>query len=91
MLRIILSAPRSKFGAYNFFSTNCIYNRLYNVRDREVYVQVKTSYLGVEGKGDGDGFASNVHGMAREEDRKGVRRDWAFANNLVEGVNLEDV
>lgn len=56
-----------------------------------MYLQVKTSYLGVEGKGDGDGFASNVHGMAREEDRKGVRRDWAFANNLVEGVNLEDV
>jgi hypothetical protein len=64
---------------------------LYNARDREVYVQVKTSYLGAQGKGDGENFVSNVHGIAREEDRKGVRRDWAFANNLVEGVNLEDV
>lgn len=32
-----------------------------------------------------------IDSMAREEDREEVRRDWAFANNLVEGVSLEDV
>lgn len=63
----------------------------YNSRDRGIYVQVKTSYSVVEEKGEADAFAKAVHDVAREEDRKAGRRDWAFANNLVEGLNMKDV
>lgn len=63
----------------------------YNPRDRGIYVQVKTSYPTIEDKGEADAFAKAVHEIAREEDRKVGKRDWAFANNLVEGMSFEDV
>lgn len=64
---------------------------LCNTRDRGIYVQVKTAYPAAEDKGEADAFAKAVHEIAREEDRESGRRDWLFANNLVEGMDLKDV
>jgi hypothetical protein len=63
----------------------------YNARDRGIYVQVKTSYPAAADKGAADAFAQAVHDAAREEDGKAGRRNWAFANNMVEGMALKDV
>ncbi|KAJ4360806.1 uncharacterized protein N0V89_001373 [Didymosphaeria variabile] len=63
----------------------------YNLRDRGIYVQVKTSYAMADDKIEADAFAKVVHGIAREGDREFGRKDWAFANNMVEGMSLDDV
>lgn len=63
----------------------------YNLRDRGIYVQVKTSYPAAGHEEEADAFAKSIQDSTREEDRKAGRRDWAFANNMVEGMDLEDV
>ncbi|KAL1600563.1 hypothetical protein SLS60_006949 [Paraconiothyrium brasiliense] len=63
----------------------------YNPRDRGIYVQIKTSYPTADGKIEADAFAKEVHGIAREGDRGFGRKDWAFANNMVEGMSLQDI
>ncbi|OAG06533.1 FAD-binding domain-containing protein [Paraphaeosphaeria sporulosa] len=63
----------------------------YNPRDRGIFVQVKTSCPAADDKDEADAFAKSVHEIAREEDRKAGRRDWGFANNMVEGMDLKDV
>ncbi|KAL5399375.1 hypothetical protein PMIN06_001371 [Paraphaeosphaeria minitans] len=64
---------------------------LYNLRDRGIYVQVKTSYPTAAGKPEADAFAKSVHELARTDDREAGRRDWNFANNMVEGMDLKNV
>ncbi|KAJ4304495.1 hypothetical protein N0V90_000021 [Kalmusia sp. IMI 367209] len=63
----------------------------YNLRDRGIYVQVKTSYADENEKTTADLFAKEVHEVAREEDRKAGRKDRAFANNWVEGMEPLDM
>ncbi|KAF1971250.1 FAD-binding domain-containing protein [Bimuria novae-zelandiae CBS 107.79] len=66
-------------------------SNFYNPRDRGVYAQIKTAFHSTEGKREADAFAKEVFDIVREEDRSARRRDWAFANNLVGGMEVGDV